>query len=273
MATLNVGYGNQFVGDLQQQQDQQPQSKDKKQHRPHKIEVAEEFPFPSLFEVMYTDTEEFPAIINGLLRPLFVDYYGSKVEIVNNKQLYTTIFFTEKYGFDYSQNERDDCQYAAIERILKQNENNSAEARIQTLNHLSNFGRSKMFKLTDRAKEMLKDIIPTSAITQKGVDWNKVVYESSALLMNGQSQPTPYVQMVVDVNRILQCIYGRNAGGAEWQYMVSVNNPISPVSTPHGTVSNKWQLFITRVSSTYAQNIASQFGFVIGSNNMGIITK
>lgn len=235
---------------------------------PHKIEVDKEFPFPSLFEVMYTDTEEFPAIINGLLRPLFADYYGSKVEIVNNKQLYTTIFFTEK------PNNNDVDKYTAIERVIKSNENNTAEARIQTLNHMSNYGKTKLFKLTDVAQEMLKDIIPQPFINNKGVvDWNKVVYESSALLMNGNPQATPYVQVVVDVSKILGCIYGKATNGENWQYMIQVNNPIAPISTPHGTVSNKWQLFITRVSTSYAQAIASQFGFVIGNNNMGIITK
>lgn len=241
-----------------------------------KIQVVKEYEFPSLFEVMYTDTEELPAIINGLLRKLFVDYYGSKVEIVQNKQLYTTIFFTEKYGYSNENVETqsdEQKKYAAIERIISKNDNKSADARIQTLNHMSNYGRAKLFKLTVEAQEMLQDLINPNFIhldTNK-VDWNKIVYESSALL-NG-NQAIPYVQVAVDINRILQKIYGKNTNGNEWQYMISVNNPIAPVATPHGTISNKWQLFITRVSTKSAQDIASQFGFVIGSNNMGIITK
>lgn len=237
-----------------------------------KIDVQVPNQFPSLFEVMYTDTEEFPTIINGLLRPIFVDFYGSKVEIVQNKQLYTTIFFTEKMGYDNKDHE--DGPYAAIERVLK-NDNKSADARIQSINHMSNYGRSKMFKLTTKAQEALQDIIPTTFIHKDTgkVDWNKIVYESSALLLNGTGQATPYVQVAVDVNRILQKVYGGLTDGNEWQYMVNVNNPITPVATPHGTVSSKWQLFITRVSTSWAREIASQFGFVIGSNNMGIITK
>ena len=103
----------------------------------------------------------------------------------------------------------------------------------------------------------------------------KIVYESSANLVTGSNQPIPYVQVAVDVNRILQCLYGGRSDdvNGQWQYMINVNNPISPVSTPHGTISNKWQLFITRVNTQDAQDIASQFGFVIGNNNMGIITK
>lgn len=267
MSTIDM---NPFQPNPQPQPKQQVSTNINERNR---IIVTEEVQFPSLFEVMYTDTEEFPAIINGLLRSIFVDFYGSKVEIVQNKQLYTTIFFTEKYGYDYKNNENG--PYAAIERIIKKNDNQTAEARIQTLNHLSSFGRTKMFKLTTKAQEMLQDIIPDKFIhhdTNK-VDWNKIVYESSALLMNGMAQATPYVQVAVDVNKILQKIYGTTIEGNQWQYMVSVNNPIAPVATPHGTISNKWQLFITRVSTTYAQHIASQFGFVIGSNNMGIVTK
>lgn len=238
-----------------------------------RLVMKEEYQFPSLFEVMYTDTEEFPSLINGIFRPIFDDFYGSKVEIVQNKQLYTTIFFTEKYGFDYRRNETDEGPYAAIERIIRNND--TADSRIQNINHLSNYGRSKMYKLTKKAQEILQEFVPDKFINNdtRKVDWNKLVYESSALLMNGTTQATSYVQVAVDVNKILQKMYGSMDDGNQWQYMVSVNNPISPVATPHGTISNKWQLFITRVSTTYAQNIASQFGFVIGSNNMGIITK
>lgn len=239
-----------------------------------RIVVTEPNKFPSLFEVMYTDTEEFPAIINGLLRPLFVDYYGSKVEIVQDKKLYATIFFTEKYNYDY-QNEPENGKCAAIERIIKKNDKQTADARIQTLNHLSSYGKTKMFKLTYKAQEMLQDIIPDKFINvaKNKVDWGKIVYESSGLLFNGFGQATPYVQVVVDVNKILNHLYGVTAEGNQWQYMINVNNPIAPVATPHGTIANKWQLFITRVSTIDAQNIASQFGFVIGNNNMGIITK
>jgi len=270
MSTIDM---NNFVPPVQQQQNPTPVASTDINKR-SRIIVTEESPFPSLFEVMYTDTEEFPAIINGLLRPLFVDYYGSKVEIVQNKQLYTTIFFTEKYGYDY-QHEKENGPYAAIERIIKKDDKQTADARIQTLNHLSSYGRTKLFKLTYKAQEMLQDVIPDKFINiaKNKVDWGKIVYESSALLMNGMGQATPYVQVAVDVNKILNKIYGTTAEGNQWQYMISVNNPIAPVATPHGTVANKWQLFITRVSTTYAQHIASQFGFVIGSNNMGIITK
>lgn len=236
------------------------------------IEVPNPNPFPSLFEVMYTDTEEFPTFINGLLRPMFVDFYGSKVEIVQNKQLYSTIFFTEKYGYDNKDHQ--DGPYAAIERIVKKDGNRSADARIQSINHMSNYGRTKLFKLTTEAQEALQDIIPSNFINKDNgkIDWNKIVYESSALLTNG-AQATPYVQVAIDINKVLQKLYGGTADGTQWQYMVNVNNPIAPVATPHGTVSSKWQLFITRVSTQWAQEIASQFGFVIGSNNLGIITK
>jgi hypothetical protein len=255
-----------------QQPSVQPQKTSESKER-YKIQVPVTSAFPSLFEVMYTDTEEFPTFINGLLRPMFVDFYGSKVEIVQNKQLYSTIFFTEKFGYDNKDHQ--DGPYAAIERIVKKDNNRSADARIQSINHMSNFGRTKLFKLTTEAQESLQDIIPTNFINRDNgkVDWNKIVYESSGMLTNGSTQATPYVQVVVDINRILQKIYGGLNDGNEWQYMVNVNNPIAPVATPHGTISNKWQLFITRVSTSWAREIASQFGFVIGSNNMGIITK
>ena len=164
----------------------------------------------------------------------------------------------------------------ALERIIKKDDPYSAESRIKSINSLSSFGRTKIFKITDKAKEMLLDVIPTAFINvKKGkVDWDKIVYENTANLIPGSPQPVPFVQVAVDVNRILQCIYGGKSNDAHgWQYMINVNNPISPVATPHGAVSNKWQLFITRVNSIEAQTIASQFGFVVGNNNMGIITK
>ena len=96
MSSVNF---NNVVGSVQRHQQQQEREFENNvlQERLAKpsIQVSNFLPFPSLFEVMYTDTEEFPTIINALLRPLFVDFYGSKVEIVQNRQLYTTIFFTE----------------------------------------------------------------------------------------------------------------------------------------------------------------------------------
>ena len=268
MSAINM---HNFSAQNQQQQNSDTASMDPNKRL--KIDVPNPSLFPSLFEVMYTDTEEIPTFINSLLRPLFVDFYGSKVEIVQNKQLYSTIFFTEKFGYDNKDHE--EGPYAAIERIVKKDNSRSADARIQSINHLSNYGRTKLFKLTVKAQEALQDIIPVNFINRDTgkVDWNRIVYESSGMLTPGSTVATPYVQVVVDLNRILQKLYGDVVNGNEWQYMVNVNNPIAPVATPHGTISNKWQLFITRVSTTWAREIASQFGFVIGSNNMGIITK
>lgn len=277
MSSVNF---NNVVGSVQRNQQTQneleAQELLQREFKRAKLKTKAFLPFPSLFEIMYTDTEELPTVINGLLRPLFLDFYGSKVEIIQNRQLYATIFFTENSKY-MNQRNGEDGPYIALERIIKKGDPNSAESRIQSINHLSSFGRTKIFKLSEKAQELLTDVIPTNFINnRKGkVDWDKLVYENSANLIPGSSDPIPFVQVAVDINRILQCIYGGKSDDNSygWQYMINVNNPIAPVATPHGAVSNKWQLFITRVNSIEAQQIASQFGFVIGNNNMGIITK
>lgn len=249
---------------LYQNNNQQQENNDQS-----RLVVTQPVPFPALFEVMYTDNEELPTYINGLFRPLFYDYYGSKLEIIQNKHLHLTAFFVESRP--------EGNKLPAIERILdRRAESGIADARIQTLNHMSSFGKTKLFKLTKHAEQILGQLVPPNFVNQfkKTVDWNKVTTENSIMLMNGTSQSVPAVQVVLDINKVLQHIYGGISDEKEqMQYMVVVKNPINPVSTPAGAISNKWQLFITRVNTAEAQAIASQFGFVIGSNNMGIITK
>ena len=231
--------------------------------------VKQHIKFPALFEVMYTDNEELPTYINGLFRPLFYDYYGSKIEIIQNKHLHLTLFFVES--------QPDNTKLQAIERIVnKKAESGIADARIQTLNHMSTYGKTRLFKLTKQAEQILSKLVPPNFVNNfKGtVEWSKITTETSIMLMNGTAQSVPAVQIVLDVNKVLQQIYGGIADNKEeFQYMVVVKNPINPVATPAGALSSKWQLFITRVNTMEAQSIASQFGFVIGSNNMGIITK
>ena len=225
--------------------------------------------FPDLIATMYADTQTLSMAINGVLSPIFSDYYGSKVEIVQNRQLYSTIFFSE----DASKKALKD-QFKAIEPVISKDQLNSADNRIAAFNHLASFGKRNMYKVTKEADEMLRDIIPDGAINKDNgnVDWNKIMQEGSFNQQGIWSSRT-YVQISIDLGKMLKVMYGGiSSDGGEWEYMVNVGAPINPVMTPLGdTRANKWQLFIMRCNSRDVKDMARSLGFAFG-NDLNIIT-
>lgn len=225
--------------------------------------------FPNLIATLYNDTIGLCQLINGLLRPVFSNYHGSKIEVVQNRQLYTSIFFMDT-GKD-----PEPGQYVGIERIIDKNSLNNADARIDAINRFNNLGVRKFYRLSKEAKELLQDIIPTQFINKSNnsVDWDKIVNEGTYQGQYNQSQII--VQVVVDLVRIIKCIYGeRTSDGGYWNYQINIGAPINPINTPvGGVIANKWQIFIMRVNSKDVNDLAIKYGYNYGGNDMGIITQ
>jgi hypothetical protein len=233
-----------------------------------KLEVAPQ-EFPGLISAMCIDSEQLAITINALMRSIFSDFHGSKLEVTGNRQLVTSLFFSE----DARAKGNGTCN--AIEQIINKNSMNNAEGRIEAINQFSAFGRRHLYKMTKEADEMLRDIIPSQYINRETlkVDWDKVMTEGS-IQTNGIYQSRVYVQVMVDLNKILKIIFGSGSDQQDMQYNVFVGNPINPAVTPIGEVrSNKWQLFVMRCEAKSVREMAQNLGLVWGSGaDLGIVT-
>lgn len=223
-------------------------------------------PFPTLVDILYNDTTGLAAIVNSLFRPVFSQYKGSKIEVVQNRQLLCSIFFVDKAP--------EEGKYKAIQSIIDK-DNNSSENRIFAMNQIFNFknGNRKWYKLTNEAKDLLMDFIPNQFFDGNGkIRWENAVREGSYQLAAFQQEV--YIQVAIDIYKVLKAVYGADApDGGKWQYQVNIGFPVNPVNTMVGQqVANKWQVFIMRVNSKDVDSIASQYGFATASNQMGIIT-
>lgn len=223
--------------------------------------------FPSLLDILYSDTTGMASLVNSLFRPVFSQYKGSKIEVTQNRQLLCSIFFVDKAP--------EEGKYKAIQNIINK-ENDSAENRIFAMNQYLSFktGNRKMYKLTKEAKEMLSDFVPNSFLDTNGkIRWDSAIREAQYAIAPFQQEI--YVQVAIDLYKVLKAIYGSDApDGGKWQYMVNVGFPANPMNTAVGQmVANKWHLFIMRVNSKDVDAIAAQYGFATGSNQMGIVTN
>lgn len=227
--------------------------------------------FPDLISTMYADTQMLAMAINGVLNAVFSDYYGSKIEIVQNRQLLTTIFFSEDANKTAAPG-----QYKAIEPVISKDKLNSADHRIAAINHMASFGHRNVYKMTDQADQLLRDIIPDNVINRNTgkIDWAKIVVEGT-LNQNGIWASRNYVQVSIDLNKMLKIMYGgATDDGGYWEYMVNVGSPINPVMTPLGeTRANKWQLFIMRANRRDVEDMANLMGYQFGMNSMNIVTN
>ena len=226
--------------------------------------------FPDLISTMYSDTQLLSMGINGLMNRIFSDYYGAKIEIVQNRQIMTSVFFSED-----SSKQPEPGQYKAIEPIISKEKMNTADSRIAAINHVANFGSRHLYKITDQADQLLRDIIPDNVINRDNgkVDWAKIMIEGS-FNQQGIWAARSYVQIGIDIKKILKVMYGgKTSDGGEWDYMVNVGNPINPVTTPLGeTRANKWQLFVMRANRKDVEDMARALGLTWGTNDLNIVT-
>lgn len=226
--------------------------------------------FPDLISTMYSDTQLLSMGINGIMNKIFSDYYGAKIEIVQNRQLMTSVFFSED-----SSKQPEPGQYKAIEPIISKDKMNTADSRIAAINHVANFGSRHLYKITDQGDQLLRDIIPDNVINRDSgkIDWAKIMIEGS-FNQQGIWSARSYVQVSIDIKKILKVMYGgKTSDGGEWDYMVNIGNPINPVTTPLGeTRANKWQLFVMRANRKDVEDMARALGLTWGTNDLNIVT-
>ena len=235
------------------------------------IYLPNKMPFPDLISTMYQDTNSFASLICGLLSNVFSDFYGAKLEVVNNYRLVGRVFFS------YNGNKPGPNQYLALKNINDKSNLNTISDKINAINRITNVSTyRKNYELTDEAKVLLRDIIPNKFFdnnNKKKVNWEQLTKEGS--LQTAYGHPKIFLEIEVDLIKIIGIIYGTKSNdGGVWSYQINLGAPINPVNTPMNTViANKWQVFIMRTNSRDVQEVASQYGFSYDGNNMGIVTK
>jgi len=255
------------------QQKQKEASQKEKEHRESiehlHIYLPKKMAFPDLISTMYQDTSSFASLICGLLSNVFVDFYGAKLEVVNNYRLVGRIFFA------YNGNKPGPNQYIALKNINDKSNLNTVNDKINAINRITNINTyRKNYELTDEAKVLLRDVIPNKYINnKKKVNWEQITKEGS--LQTAYGHPLVFLEMEVDLIKIISIIYGTKSNdGGIWSYQINLGAPINPVNTPMNTIiANKWQVFIMRTNSKDVQEVANQYGFSYDGNNMGIVTK
>ena len=229
--------------------------------------------FPALYSTAYFDTQSLCKLINNLFKDLFQDYYGSRIEIVQNRSLMCSIFFSDNSSF-----QTNEAPYRAIEPILQKDKIKSGEDKINAFNHVTSHGRQNNYQLTEQGKQLLSRVINNSFVNNMNgkIDWKKVTAEGSFQTNAGMYGSTKsYFQVMIDLVKILKAAYGSiTDDGGRWQYSIDIGNPINPAQVGNGnTLANKWQIFVTRVNSNDVNKIAEEYGYTIDINNIGIVTK
>jgi hypothetical protein len=224
--------------------------------------------FPDLISAMYIESQELAHAVTVLMRTVFNDFYGTQIEISNNRELIASVYFTDiQKGEGF-------CK--AIEPVLGKDDLNTSEGQFQAINQYSSFGRRNSYKFTKDASQILLDIVPNSAINRDSlkIDWNKIMAEGTMFSSNGFNSNQLYVRILIDLNKVLKAMFGSGKEGEDMRYMVSVGNPINPTISPTGEmVAKNWQLFVMRCEAKSVGKMAQSLGLIYGNGaELGIVT-
>ncbi|MGL5330976.1 MAG: hypothetical protein ACRDD7_17065 [Peptostreptococcaceae bacterium] len=224
----------------------------KNQREPLRLNV-EPVPFDGILKSKLTTTFDVSKLINGMLRPTFVDYEGCIVIPDNYGQLQCQLFFKDKG------NATDD-KVKALSPVTERVKGTGMASRINKLNLRNS---NKAYELTQDAKDILGEFIQIPR-GQKNINWNNFVFEQTEQNYNGY---TIFVKVVnLDINKLVRKIYGGKIEGARIDYNISIIRPI-------GVTTNTAQNFlinIQQLDSREVEKLANAVGImpVTGSIQM-----
>ena len=231
------------------------------------LQIDEHPKFEGLIDMIFTDTTEVCTKISQVFSGVFHDWYGSRIDIGQNREIITSVFFAEQ-----PQNVPNvEGKLNAIERIGSKKD---IDSTIKTINSYIGGSNMKRYQLTQAGKDILEAVIPFRARNNKGkVEWQNLTSEDAVhnpMNYTGQSQVV--YRTVIDLNRFIRLLYGtKDENGVEYQYSVNLGAPINPVQTFDGRmIGNSWQLFILRLNGKITNDILKRYGFGT-SNNLGIV--
>lgn len=229
------------------------------------LRIDEHAEFVGLLDTIFTDTTEICTQIGSVFSGVFHDWYGSRIDIGQNREIITSLFFAENGSPNI---ENKPC---AIERIASKKD---ADSMIRTINSYIGGNNSRRYQLTQDGKDILEAVIPLRAKNNKGkVEWQNLTSEEAVQNpMNYTGQNQVVYRTIIDLNRFIRLLYGtKDENGTEYQYMVNLGNPINPVTSFDGKlIGNAWQVFIMRLNGKTANDIFKKYGFG-ATNNQGIV--
>lgn len=229
--------------------------------------------FPSLIETAFGDTDTFCELINSIFCGACPQFYGSKIEIAQNRRIVASLYFNKVNNDDDQENlentiyKEGSGQYKIITPVLNKANTSTSLQKIKAYNFMHQGGtRPKAFTLTEDGKSILSDFVPSSAYDKKGnIHWDSVTNEIYTSDNFGRQKVT--FGITIDFIRLIKKVYG-----AGYSYSVMVGNPVNQAIRTYGgnTVNQNWQIFILRASNEDIDALARRYGFA-SVNNMGII--
>jgi hypothetical protein len=230
--------------------------------------------FPKLLETAIADTDTFAQLINNVFSPALPQFYGSKIEVVQNRRVMTTIYFTDdgqhtdvEMGYD-----EENGPFKAITPILTSDNNKSAISRMKAYNFIHNNGtRPKQFKLTEEGKSILSEFVPSQAINQKNgkINWDSITAEQA--IPDGFGRSITAFAVTIDFTKLVRRIYADDKH-TKYSYLIQIGNPVvNNLMTAGGyNINQNWIMFIYRVDADDVQALIRKFGFGT-ANNLGIV--
>lgn len=227
-------------------------------------------PFNNMVETQFTDSHTFcKQIVYPIFSEMWPDFYGSKIEVGQNRYIGLTFFFAEKEDYP----DPDSDKVPVIERILGNQRNMDINDKIKRINNLYNSPNQNKLRLTAEGKQMLAKLVPYH---NGKINWNGIsregAFDNRMLAYPNSNEGKPYIQVSMDINRVVRTIYGAKSkdGEEEYQYLVLLGNPINPIQTYGGAlIAKQWQLFIIRADKKAIGKLADKYG--MSTDNLDII--
>lgn len=217
-------------------------------------------PFESTVQTDFTDSHMFcKNIIYPIFSKVWPDFYGSKIEVNQNRFIALAFYFAEP---DYVDPNSDKIK--ALEKTFDKQQMD-INAKFRKINNEQNNRVQDRYKLSKTAMDILEELVPTQ---QNKINWKAVVSEGSFNTPGNQQNAKSYVRVMVDINRVVRKIFGPRdpKTGEEYQYLTLLGNPISPMQAQGGNVIIKnWQLVLIRGSVSAVKALAERYGMPMDS--------
>ena len=221
-----------------------------------KLNIAERPEFDGILKTKLTTTQDLCKEINGLFSQALGDYEGCMIE----PDMTNYGAFILKVYFNYRGETNDQDKVKCLEKIGAV-QGNSVYDRLNKFNLTQT---SKLYTLTDNAKDILEDFIVTN---NNKVDWNRVAVEFTDGSVYGAGQRI-YTMVQLDIKKVIKKMYGTKLpDGGYADYMISNIRPLSQF-TNGGPAASNFLISIAQLDSKQVETICAKIG-VIPQNTMG----
>lgn len=249
---MNGNFGNQGFGNqgFRPQQGQQQNKEQQPDREPLRIKV-EPLEFDGELKSKMIKTSELGGMITTMLRAILSDYQGCIIVPDNSGQLRLFLYFKD-HGYPIPEG-----KYKCLRSALNMNKNASSFEKINFFNMRN---RMKTYDLTDDAKELLSEFIPTKP--GEKIKWDKLMIEKT------QQEIGSYSVMVelagLDLNRVVRKLYGARENKARLDYSVSLVRPLTPVncSGQFNPANAIYLVNVLQMNNEQVAKLANTVGFV-----------